>query len=306
MVPDDDTATIAQDYADKGVVTLFSPERRGKSAALNRGVKLASGDILIFSDANAYYYEDAIQKVVRNFTDPTVGGVSGKKTVRASEGSATETEGMYWKYESFIKKSESKSGSTAGVVGEMNAICKELYDDIPEDIINDDFYLALVVMGKGYRVLYEPEAVSWELPSLSVQDDNKRRRRMTAGRYQQMFMFSLWRSIGLANIFRVVSHKFFRLLLPFFMLGALVFNILVVAFPPRPMSLIVTLVLQLVAYDIALLGYFLERSGRKMKIPAAAYYVVNSNIASIRGLMRYLRDEQGVLWEKAQRVAQKN
>jgi poly-beta-1,6-N-acetyl-D-glucosamine synthase len=298
----DSTAAIAQRYADKGVVVLASPERKGKSAALNRGVKQATGEILIFSDANAYYYEDAIQKLVRNFNDATVGGVSGKKTVRAVEGSATETEGLYWKYESFIKKSESNSGSTAGVVGEMNAIRKTLYEDIPENIINDDFYLALLAMGKGYRVLYEPEAVSWELPSLSVQDDVVRRRRMTAGRYQQMFMFDLWLKTGFANIFRLVSHKFFRLLLPFFMLGALIFNILVVLFPPRPLLLIITLVLQFIAYDMALLGYILEQRGRKNKLLAAAYYVVSSNIASVHGLMRYLRQEQSVLWEKARRA----
>lgn len=297
----DNTPKIAERYADKGVVVLFSPERRGKSAALNRGVQQATGEILVFSDANAYYNEDALKKIVRNFNDAAVGGVSGKKTVRASATSATESEGLYWKYESFIKKAETKTGSTAGVVGEMNAIRKALYEDIPENIINDDFYLALMAMGKGYRVLYEQEAISWELPSLALEDDIVRRRRMTAGRYQQMFMFHLWINTGLVNVFRLVSHKFLRLLLPFFMFGALLFNLIAVVFPPRPLLLIVILVIQFVAYDLALFGYILERQGRKSKIPSAAYYVVSSNIASFRGLMRYLRKEQSVLWDKARR-----
>ena len=300
----DKTAAIAERYMDKGIVVLASSERRGKSAALNRGVKQATGEILLFSDANAYYYPDALQKIVRNFNDPRVGGVSGKKTVRGSSGSgAAETEGLYWKYESFIKKAETKSGSTGGVVGEMNAIRKVIYEDIPETIINDDFYLALMAMRKGYRVLYEPDAVSWELPSVSVQDDIVRRRRMTAGRYQQMFMTHLWLGTGLANVFRLVSHKFLRLLVPFFMFGALLCNALVMLSPSRPLLLVLTFIIQVAAYGLALVGYFAEKQGRKAKIPSAAYYVVSSNLASVRGLMRYLRREQSVLWDKARRTA---
>jgi biofilm PGA synthesis N-glycosyltransferase PgaC len=300
----DNTAAIAERYSDKGVVVLSSPERRGKSAALNRGVKQATGEIILFSDANAYYYEDALKKVVRNFNDSRVGGVSGKKTVRGSSGSgAAETEGLYWKYESFIKKAETRSGSTGGVVGEMNAIRKVIYEDIPESIINDDFYLALMAMRKGYRVLYEPDAVSWELPSVSVQDDIVRRRRMTAGRYQQMFMTHLWTGTGLANMFRLISHKFLRLLLPFFMFGALLCNALVMLSPARPPLLVLTFIVQVVAYGLALIGYIAEKQGRKAKIPSAAYYIVSSNLASVRGLMRYLRREQSVLWDKAKRTA---
>jgi poly-beta-1,6-N-acetyl-D-glucosamine synthase len=299
----DNTAAIAQRYTDQGVLVLVAPERRGKSTAINSGAQRATGTILIVSDSNAFYYPDALRKVVRNFNDPQVGGVSGTKVIRTSTGGATEAEGLYWKYEAFIKRAESQSGSTSGVIGAMNAIRKNIFEGIPEAIINDDFYMALMSMRQGYRVLYEPEAVLWGRPSLSIQDDVIRRRRMTAGRYQQMFMLHLWLGTGFANIFRLVSHKFLRLLLPFFMLGALLCNALVMLAPVRPGLLVVTLSVQLLIYGLAAVGYVAEKQGRKAKIPAAAYYIVSSNLASLRGLMRYLRREQTVLWEKARRTA---
>jgi biofilm PGA synthesis N-glycosyltransferase PgaC len=299
----DETAAIAQPYTAQGVTVLVGPERRGKSAALNRGIAQATGEIVIISDASAFYYPDAIKKLVRNFNDPTIGLVSGNKVLRPNTEGGVEAEGFYWKYENSIKLSESQSGSVSGVVGMMNAMRKSIYEGIPEFIINDDFYMALMAMRQGYRVLYEPEAMAWQRPSLAVQDDTVRRRRMTAGRYQQMFMPHLWIGTGLSNIFRIVSHKFLRLLLPFFMFGALLCNALVMLSPARPPLLVMTFIVQVVAYGLALVGYIAEKQGRKAKIPAAAYFIVSSNLASVQGLMRYLRREQSVLWDKAKRTA---
>lgn len=299
----DRTAEIVRSYAAQGVVLLDSPERRGKSAALNRGVKQASGEILIFSDANAFYYEDAIRKLVRNFDDPAVGCVSGKKTVRSSTSAIAESEGLYWKYESFIKKRESATGSTVGVVGEMNAIRASLYEPIPEHIINDDAFLALRVLSAGKRVLYEAEAVSWETPALTTRDEVIRRQRINAGRYQQMLTPRLWSAAQPFDIFKLFSHKFLRLMLPFFMVGALIFNTMIVLMPAAPLLLQVTFWGQIAAYVLALVGYLTEKSGKKIRLAAAAWYVVSSNAASLSGFLRYMRRQQTVLWEKAQRAA---
>jgi cellulose synthase/poly-beta-1,6-N-acetylglucosamine synthase-like glycosyltransferase len=299
----DSTPQIVEKYPDEQVVLLFSPERRGKSAALNRGVEQATGEILVFSDANAFYHADAIRHLVRNFNDPAVGCVSGRKTIVSSASSIGESEGLYWKYESFIKKAESRVHSSTGVVGEMNAIRREFFEAIPENIINDDAYLAFRVMQKGYRVLYESEAYSWETSALSTRDEVIRRQRINAGRYQLFFSpRELWPWNNRLVLFKLISHKFFRLLLPFFMFGAFLFNAAVLLFPDAPLIMSAVFLLQLMFYFLAFTGRLAEQSGRKFRLVKLAYYIVSSNEASVRGLIRYLRGKQSVLWEKASRA----
>jgi len=299
----DSTADVARQFEGDGVLVLFSPERRGKSHALNRGVEQATGEILVLSDANAYYLPDAIRNLVQHYADEKVACVSGKKTVRESESQIAESEGLYWRFESTLKKLETKTGSTVGVVGEMNSLRRSLYEPIPENIINDDAFLALRILSQGYRVVYEPDAVSWETSAATTADEIKRRQRINAGRYQQMFLPQLWLSIPLFNQFKLISHKFFRLLLPFFMIGAFFFNFLVVLFPGRPMIMVVIFALQVLAYLAAFLGFLLEKAGRKNKLLSAAYYIVSSNVASLRGFARFVTGQQTVLWEKANRSA---
>lgn len=299
----DATPDIAREFEGDGVLVLFSPERRGKSHALNRGVQEATGDILVLSDANAYYLPDALSKLVTHYADEQVAGVSGRKTVRESESHIAESEGFYWRFESSLKKLETKTGSTVGVVGEMNSLRRKLYEDIPEHIINDDAFLALRILSQGYRVVYEPDAVSWETSAATTADEVKRRQRINAGRYQQMFMFGLWTGMPLFNMFKLISHKFFRLLLPFFMIAAFLFNTLLLFMPDRPLLMIILWGLQFAAYDAALMGFVLEKAGKKNKLFSIAYYIVSSNIAALRGFIRYITGQQTVLWEKAKRSA---
>lgn len=300
----DNTPDVAREFESDGVLVLFSPERRGKSAALNRGVQQATGDILVLSDANAYYLPDAVKNLVAHYADETVGCVSGRKTVRESDSQIAESEGLYWRFESSLKKLETKTGSTVGVVGEMNSLRRSIYEPIPEHVINDDAYLALRILSAGYSVIYEPDAVSWETSAATTADEVKRRQRINAGRYQQMFDFGLWTSMPLFNMFKLISHKFFRLLLPFFMIGAFVFNTIVLFYPDRPVYMLVLWILQFFAYDMALMGYILEKAGNKNKLFSAVYYIVSSNIASLKGFMRFMTGQQTVLWEKAKRSAE--
>lgn len=298
----DDTADIARRYEDQGVVVLHTPERRGKSAALNRGVEQATGDILVFSDANAFYLPEAIRMLVRNFNDSRVGCVSGKKTVRQEGSTIAQSEGMYWKYESFLKKKESEIRSTVGVVGEMNSLRREFYQPIPKHIINDDAYLAMKTMQAGKRVIYEPEAVSWETSAASTRDEIIRRQRINAGRWQLFFspgQVYPWNDPLV--LFKLFSHKFFRLMLPFFMLGGLILNVIVVLLPDVSPLMWVTLLVQVAFYVLALAGFLAEQAGVSFKIGKLAYYIVSSNGAAIRGFNRYIRGKQSVLWEKARR-----
>jgi poly-beta-1,6-N-acetyl-D-glucosamine synthase len=298
----DGTARRAESMGHDNVLILHEPERRGKSAALNRGVAQAAGEILVFSDANAFYYPDAIKNLVRNFNDPEVGCVSGKKTVQKSASTVAGSEGAYWKYESFIKKRESLLHSTAGVVGEMNAIRKTLFQPIPQDIINDDAYLALTVMKKGHRVIYEPEAISWESSAASTQDEVIRRRRINAGRYQLLFKAGeLFPWKYPLPLFMLISHKVLRLVLPFAMFGAFILNAALLLFPDVPPVMVALFMLQAGAYLLALVGKLTEDRALNLKLPRIAYYVVSSNLASLQGFWRFVKGQQTVLWEKAQR-----
>lgn len=302
----DGTAEIVRGYADRKITLLHSPERRGKSAALNRGVAQASGEILVFSDANALYEAAALKKLVRNFNDPQVGCVSGRKTVRGGDSAVGESEGAYWRYESYIKAGETQTGATVGVVGEMLALRAALFEPIPETVINDDAYLALRVLRRGFRVIYEPEARSWETPSLSTRDEVIRRQRMTAGRFQLLFNpTQLWPWNRPLVLFQLISHKFLRLLLPLFMLGAFVSNALLVALRTRQLLMYLVFSAQLAFYGLALLGFVAERRGRRLKLPAVAYYLTSSNLATFQGFVRYVTGKQTVIWEKAQRAGSK-
>jgi len=297
----DETPTVARRYVNGGVVVLHEPERRGKSAAINRAMSVATGEIVVFSDANAFYQPDALSKLTRHFEDGRIGGVSGQKTVRQSETAVSQSSGLYWKYESAIKKWESSVGSTVAVVGEMMALRRSLFAPIPATVINDDAYLATQILRQGYNVLYEPEAICWETASSSNADELIRRRRISAGRYQLLFHPDWWPWRNPLALFQLISHKFLRLLLPFFMIAAFMTNILAVLRRPTGWLMRLALLGQFLMYGLAGLGWLAEKLQRSARVPTAVYYIISGNFSSLQGLWRLLAGKQSVLWEKARR-----
>jgi len=303
---DDATLRLVKGFGDQGVRCLHQPERRGKAAAMNRAAAEANGEILLFSDANAFYRPDAVGRIVANFADPNVGCVSGKKTVRrktadGSWSSVGEAEGVYWRYEAAIKRFESAIASTAGVVGEMLAVRRSSWRPIPAGVINDDFYICLAIQKLGKRVIYAHDAISWELPSQSLGDDLKRRQRITAGRFQALFNPGWWPWNKPLGLFMLVSHKLLRLLLPALFVLALVANLALLAGPALPNLLMLTLWAQLAFYGLVVAGSVGYRLDRRWRLPSICYYIFAGNVGTVRGFMHFLSEEQGVLWEKAAR-----
>lgn len=302
----DETAEIVRAYADQGVIGLAGAERRGKAQALAAAAASASGEILVFSDANAFYDRQAIRELVANFADPAVGCVSGRKTVRpasaAGTGSAAQSEGLYWRYENKLKALESEIASSAGTVGEMLALRRELFQPVPAGIVNDDAYLSLSTLNRGYRVIFEPGAHCWEQASASLAEDSERRRRITAGRYQLFSQTDLWPWSSPLTLFILLAHKGLRLLLPCFMIGALVANA-VLMLPPFEAGLAMKLsfAAQMLFYGSALLGLLVERRGKSWRLPRLTLYLTTSNLSSLAGLWRWLNGGQSVLWEKIAR-----
>jgi len=177
---DDRTPEIVAAYANRGVGLYHQPERRGKIAAVNRVMPHITREIVIFSDANAMLDAGTIKAVVRNFADLEVGGVAGEKRVLGGG------EGLYWRYESFLKRCDSALSSVMGAAGELFAIRRQVFEAPEEDSIIEDFIMSMRLVGDGWRVVYEPEAVVREDVSPSLTGDWQRRTRIAAGGFQSI------------------------------------------------------------------------------------------------------------------------
>lgn len=180
----DDTNERLKDYPD--VEIIFTPERKGKTAALNHGLSMVKSPITVMTDANTMVNTGAIKEIVRLMQDPKVACVAGEKRVMARhEGqAAAEGEGLYWKYESALKRMDSELYSAMGAAGELNAIRTVLYDPMPENALLDDFVMSMEMVDKGYKIAYTSDAYAMEYGSADLQEEAKRKRRIAAGGLQ--------------------------------------------------------------------------------------------------------------------------
>jgi cellulose synthase/poly-beta-1,6-N-acetylglucosamine synthase-like glycosyltransferase len=309
---DDRTAEIVKSFEPRGVELSYQPERRGKMAAINRAMSKVRNEIVLFSDANNLYARETLRELMKPFSDPRVGAVSGSKNILGSGDGLTKADGLYWRYESYIKEQETRLGSCTGVSGEILAVRYNLYQSPPDRVINDDFFIGLGILRQGYQVVYAPKARSFEHSSLTEGDEATRRSRIVAGRYQAMIMsmqFLPWRSPIL--VWQIISHKFMRPWVPLAMIVAFVANLLAFVIPSAsaaneilylgwPYRLLM-LFLQLAFYLLALLGNLLKGRGaigRALYIPA---FLVNSNLSAVRGLVSFFTGRQTSLWKRARR-----
>jgi cellulose synthase/poly-beta-1,6-N-acetylglucosamine synthase-like glycosyltransferase len=295
----DGTCDVVRRYADRGVRLEYSPERRGKIHAVNRTVPLASGEIVAFSDANSMFTVDAIKKLVRNFGDPNVALVAGEKRIAGDDGTVSDGEGLYWRYESALKRLDSQVSSVMGAAGEIFAIRKERWEDPAPDSIIEDFILSMGLVRDGYRVVYEPDAISLEEASPNASEEFKRKVRIVAGGWQAVVR--LWPLMtpkyGLVA-FQYVSHRVLRwVLVPFLLPLILVLN-LVLAGEPAYLALRGA---QVAFYALAAVGYGLERQGKKWKPAYLPFFFTFLNYAALCGAWRFFTKTQAVTWDKVKR-----
>jgi biofilm PGA synthesis N-glycosyltransferase PgaC len=293
----DRTAEIAQTFEKIGVRVLHKPERQGKTAALNRAVPYASGEILFFSDANTFYAPDVIPKMVRNFHDASVGGVSGRKVIlQESDRSSAQGETAFWWYEASLKHSESQVSSIATADGEVFAMRRALFDTIPVQIVHDDMYLTLKMIAQGYRVVYEHEASSAECPSKTSGDEFHLKVRYASGGYQILSIFKKMFVPPLTLFaFVFISHKLFRWLAPFFLVGILLSSALI------PLAFYYVIFwMQIFFYVVGVLGCVFQKTCRS-KIFYFPHYFCMGNTAALYGFFRYFVFGQSTLWRKAKR-----
>ena len=299
----DHTNELLAAYPEAEVV--FSPERKGKSAALKHGLQELKTRYVAFTDANTMLNSGAIKEIARLFMDPTVGCVSGEKRVAAKKGTdmAAEGEGLYWKYESTLKRWDSELYSAMGAAGELYAMDVTMVKDVPDEALLDDFMMSMYVVEAGKRIAYTSEAYAMEYGSANIFEESKRKRRIAAGGLQ-----SIWWLRSLLNpfkqplvTFQYVSHRVLRWsITPIAMIILFLANI-AIALMGGGKFFTVILILQILFYLMAIAGWLMSRYGRKNKLLYTMYYFVFMNINVFRG-MAYLRTHgKSGAWEKAKR-----
>ena len=299
----DGTNDRLQDYPDVEVV--FTPERKGKTAALNHGISMVTTAITIMTDANTMVNPQAVKEIVRLFQDDDVACVAGEKRVMARKDGeiAAEGEGLYWKYESFLKRLDSELYSAMGAAGELNAIRTALFKPMPENALLDDFVMSMRMVDEGYRIAYTSEAFAMEYGSADLHEESKRKRRIAAGGLQSSWwlrkMMNPLRNPVVA--FQFVSHRVLRwTITPVALIALVPLNALLVLMKGGTIYNIFW-ILQILFYLAACCGWLMERHGRKQKVLFVAYYFLFMNINVFRG-MHYLRTHKsGGTWEKAKR-----
>ena len=287
------------------VTLVYSPERRGKAAAMQHGLKENKAGIVVFTDANTMLNANAIREIVRQFMKPDVSCVSGEKRVAARiDGQvAAEGEGLYWKYESTLKRWDSELYSAMGAAGELFAIRMADYREAPSNALLDDFMMSMLIVKDGHRIAYTSEAYAMEYGSADMHEESKRKRRIAAGGLQ-----SIWWLRQLMNPLRYpvvsflfVSHRVLRWsITPFAMLALIPLNLALIVLGGGTVYTVIG-VLQLLFYTATLVGWWQARSGRKSKLFYVPYYFMFMNVNVFRGI-GYLRTHRfSGTWEKARR-----
>lgn len=292
----DDTDATAKGFEDQGVVVLRQEPRAGKTAALNLGIRHASGEVVVFSDANSLYRPDALRQLVRNLADPRVGYVTGNMVYTDADGTIVgDGCSAYMRYENALRRQETRLGSVVGVDGGIDVVRKDLYRPMKPDQL-PDFVLPLQVVEQGYRVVYEPRALLCEASLREPTDEFRMRvrvalrsfwalwdlRRLLRGGGGMMFCWQLW------------SHKVLRYLCFIFLIAAYVTNGWL-AFGGNGAFQWLFL-LQNIAYLAGGLANQLE--SRRLKVPGVRllYYLFLLNAASAFAFFKFLARHKQVVW----------
>jgi len=284
---DDETPELIMKYSE---IQLFhQPERKGKIVAVNRVMPYVKTPIVVFTDANTFVNKDAILNIVRHYEDKKVGVVSGEKRIEVKEKDAASGagEGFYWKYESALKKMDSELYSVVGAAGELFSIRTELFEPVPTDTVVEDFYMTLSIAKRGYRIVYEPDAFAVEGPSASVQEELKRKIRIAAGGLQAVSRLTDLLNpfkYGLLS-FQYISHRVFRWTLAPISLVALLITNIILATGDHPFYQLF-LVIHIIFYLLAFIGFLLEKKKIKLKAFFIPYYFFIMNFAVFMGFIR--------------------
>jgi cellulose synthase/poly-beta-1,6-N-acetylglucosamine synthase-like glycosyltransferase len=294
---DDRTDAIVGQFADQGVRLLRQSPRRGKSAALNWALPQCQGEVVVFTDANAFYPPSALKELVKPFADGQIGFVTGWTRYSSTpEDPTAESTGIYSRLEMEVKRLESRIGSCIGADGAIFAIRQNLYSPIREQDIND-LVIPLKIIAQGHRGILVKEAFCHERTASGLQGEYYRQRRITARTLHALKqygpMFHPRRHTLL--LFQIIGHKGLKLLLPINLLLLLVLNGLLV---PQYMAYLFFMIAQLGFYGLALAGPRHHSSQFLTRMVRLASSFTMVNFAILRGWIDFLTGKSYVTWTK--------
>jgi len=293
---EDGTDDLVRGIDDDRVTLIRQIPRAGKTSALNLAILQATGEIIVFSDANSLYAKDALQYLVAPFADPEVGYVTGRMVYKAPDGSLTgDGCSAYMAYENNLRACETNLGSIVGVDGGVDATRRSIYQPMNADQL-PDFVQPLQVHEQGSRVVYEPRALLYEDALAEVEDEFRMRVRVSLRAFHAMndksslmdpFKFGLF-------AWQLISHKLLRYLAPVFMIIAFAANL----GPVMAGSFFWEGVLsaQILFYALAIVGH-LNRHQSPPRIIGLIYYLCVVNLASGIAFVQFLMGRKQVIWK---------
>lgn len=294
----DGTDEIVQTFQDERIVLIRQEPQAGKSSALNRGVEAASGEVLVFTDANSMFSAEALRHLVAPFVDPRVGATSGVLQYEADEGSSGE--GLYWRYEQEVKKLESAMGRLLGANGAIYAIRRELVPRLhPLDV--NDFRVPYEALLRGRHVILASEATASERAAPSVGDEMARKVRIMS-RALPMFFSLAVPTLARGRLFvawELLSHKILREIQAVFFLGMLAGGVWGTAMGTGLGPWL--LGLQVLGYGVGAAGWRWEGLRRARPVRAAAYLTMIA-VASVWALARWVGGRNRAIWQRTDRT----
>lgn len=297
---DDRTDEIVRAWSEKDprIRLVRQEERRGKSAGLNHGVQAARGEAIVFSDANAMYKRDAIYELVKYFVNPEIGYVMGAALYNdGGDNEATESEGLYWRFELFLKEMESKFYSVVGGDGAIYAIRRNLFWTLKDDDIND-FVNPLQIVAKGYRGIFNPRAICYEDAAEAFGKEFRRKRRIVNRSWRAVKRYLGWFNPfrQFRFLFELFSHKVLRWFSMVILIAMFAANILLVTLSGHPFYAI-TLAGMLLTVGLALFGASLDGKNRPIpKLVYLPYYFFLVNYAALLGIWDETRGVRHAVW----------
>ncbi len=293
---DDKTDKIVGEFEKHGVKLFHQAGRKGKTYTQNKAVEIASGEIILFSDATTDYQPNVLREILPNFADENIGCAAGKLVyVDKTDSDVGRGAKSYWSYETFIKESESRACSLIGASGCLYAVRKSAYQPMYSEACSD-FLICTILYGQGLRSVYEPNAVCYEETNQQSKKEIKMRVRVISQTFTD-----LWRNRSMMNPFKsgfyaveLISHKLFRYSVPVF-LFLIFLTSAILAF--SSLFYAVILAIQIIFYAMAFIAWILEKAGFRLSGFAIPLYFVLTNFASVIAFYKFLSGENYAAWD---------
>ncbi|OQW31025.1 MAG: hypothetical protein A4E19_20905 [Nitrospira sp. SG-bin1] len=291
----DGSVEMVKTISSSRVKLVVLENKMGKAVALNHGVMAADGEIIVFTDARQKFSPTAVRELVQNFTDPTVGAVTGELVLEESldKRRRSHAGGLYWKVEKWIRKNEGAIDSVIGATGAIYAIRRSLYNSLPPGTILDDLLTPMQIAMRGLRVVFEARALAYDVVPSSYRAEFSRKVRTLAGNYQAISLcpdlLVPWRN---RLFFQFMSHKVCRLVAPICMMTLLLANLWLWSG-----WLELLFAAQIAGYGLALIGWRLRIMGIHDRWTSPVFTFCMLNVAAVLGAIQFFRS-RAISWEK--------